>query len=183
MLKPNDSTIYSFDPPVPLPPDPKVLAVPTEDVDPEQIRLSYGYGESGGGYKVPSLIGLFWTAPYLHDGSVAVGTDLEKHVGLPGTLLQGILPDPINSLKAIVDRDLRARVIAANHRVTDLQDVHVQGLGHEHWVDEAHGFTRDDQNALVHYLLTVPGDPSEVAAVEQIAAHVAQQKKGPEGER
>jgi hypothetical protein len=32
---------------------------------------------SNGGYKVPSLVGLYWSEPYLHDGGVAVGKRIE----------------------------------------------------------------------------------------------------------
>lgn len=164
------ATTYSFDTPVPLPPNPKVLPVPTDGIDPQQIRIAYAYGGTDGGYKVPSLIGLYWTAPYLHDGAIAVGSDLDNQLGLPGTLLRGIRPDPINSLKALFDHDLRSRVIVANQRVKDLQTVHVQGIGHEYWVDGSRGFSRDDQDALAHYLLTVSGDPTMVTRADQGSA-------------
>jgi hypothetical protein len=36
------------------------------------------------------------------DGAVAVGLDVETQVGLPGTLLERVCPDPANSLRALV---------------------------------------------------------------------------------
>ncbi len=146
-----DSVAFAFDQPVPLPPAPRVLPVPNQPA-PEQIDLAFGWNGSGGGYKVPSLVGVYWSAPYLHDGGVAVGPDARTDVGLPGTLLKGIPPDPMNSLRAMVDRELRAKVIAANEADADLQAVHVRGIGHPYWVDRATRFSGDDQRALITYL-------------------------------
>jgi hypothetical protein len=150
-----DAKLYSFDTPVPLPGVSNILGVPTGHLDPEQIKLALAHGNSPGGYKVPSLIGLYWTAPYLHDGGVAVGHDAQTQLGVAGTLLKGIQPDPANSLIALVDRELRAKVIRANQAQKGLQQVHVQGIGHEYWVDESTGFTKEEQEAMVLYLLNV----------------------------
>ncbi|MED4784375.1 electron transport protein [Brevibacillus choshinensis] len=147
-----EPTIYSPDTPVPVPPNAKVLKVPTDMLDPEQINLAFAKGNSSGGYKTPSLIGLYWTAPYLHDGGVMVGPDAKKQLGYPGTLAMGIQPDPANSLRALIDKKLREKVIVAN-RSANLQQVHVQGIGHEFWVDETTGFTPQEQDALIKYLL------------------------------
>ncbi|MED4751882.1 electron transport protein [Brevibacillus choshinensis] len=147
-----EPTIYSPDTPVPVPPNAKVLKVPTDMLDPEQINLAFAKGNSSGGYKTPSLIGLYWTAPYLHDGGVMVGPDAKKQLGYPGTLAKGIQPDPANSLRALMDKKLREKVIVAN-RSANLQQVHVQGIGHEFWVDETTGFTPQEQEALIKYLL------------------------------
>jgi hypothetical protein len=70
---------------------------------------------SAGGYKVPSLIGLYLTAPYLHDGGVAASASALKQeqdgqfavanpdgLGMAGTLMQNILPDPQASLRLLV---------------------------------------------------------------------------------
>jgi hypothetical protein len=146
--------IFSFDTPVPLPPHPKTLAVPTASFDGKQLDLAWAHHGSGGGYKVPSLVGLFWSAPYLHDGGVAVGKDEGASVGLPGTVEVNQMPDPFNSLRALVDRDLRARVIAANESSPRLQRMNVQGVGHNYWVDGQSGFTGEQQRALVQFLLT-----------------------------
>ncbi len=102
-----------------------------------------------------SLDGLAWTAPYLHDGGVAVGPDADSQLGMAGTLVSGVLPDPANSLRALVDRRLRKRVVEANRASADLSAVHVQGIGHELWADESNGFTPEDQQALIDYLLSV----------------------------
>lgn len=146
--------IYTFDTPVPLPSHPKTLTVPTGDLDPKQVDLAWAHNESGGGYKVPSLVGLFWSAPYLHDGGVAVGKDPTKALGIPGTVEVNQMPNPFNSLKALIDRDLRSRVIAANESSSALQRMNVQGVGHNYWVDSGSGFTDDQQRALIEFLLT-----------------------------
>jgi hypothetical protein len=123
--------------------------------DPEQIRLAFAVGGSPGGYKVPGLLGLYWTASYLHDGGVAVGDQPESQLGLPGTLGKGVPPDPRQSLRALLDRDLRARVVAANAADVDVRSMHVRGIGHEFWVDTAAQFSLSEQSALLDYLLTL----------------------------
>lgn len=154
LYEPNP-VIPSFDTPVPPPPGARTVAVPP-GLEPDQVRLAMAYGNAGG-YKVKGLTGLFHTAPYLHDGGVAVGPDPAADVGLPGTFGRGVAPDPANSLRALVDRQLRARTIRANQADEDLVRVHVQGVGHEFWVDEAAGFSRADQDALIQYLLWLTG--------------------------
>ncbi|GIP34722.1 hypothetical protein J2TS4_39320 [Paenibacillus sp. J2TS4] len=148
------TTMFTPDTPVPVPRDAKVLEVPTGHLDPEQMKLAFAWGDSPGGYKVKGLIGLRWTAPYLHDGGVAVGPDLTQ-VGIPGTFLQGVEPDPANSLRALIDKDLRQQVIVANEQSQALKEVHVAGIGHEHWVDSTTGFTKEQQDALIQYLLSL----------------------------
>jgi hypothetical protein len=140
---------------VPIPPDTPPLAVPTAQLDPHQTQLAFAYGGTPGGYKVPSLVGMYWSAPYLHDGGVAVGTDAQTQLGIPGTLHRGILPDPVNSLRALIDRTLRQRVIAANAAAPSLQAMHVQGTGHAFWVDAGSGFTPADQEALIQYVFAL----------------------------
>ncbi len=134
--------IFTFDTPVPIPPQAKTLTVPTDTFDPKQVDLAWAHNGSGGGYKVPSLVGLFWTAPYLHDGGVAVGKDETRNLGLPGTVEINQMPDPFNSLKALVDRNLRARVVGANEASLALQRMNVQGIGHNYWVDSRIRFHR-----------------------------------------
>lgn len=138
-----------------MPDDAQVLHVPTDDLAEEQIRLAYARDDSDGGYKVKGLIGLYWTAPYLHDGGVAVGSDEQNELGVPGTLLKGIEVDPQNSLKALVDRHLREKVVSANRKSKELGDVNIEGIGHAYWVDQEAGFTEEEQTALVHYLLSL----------------------------
>ena len=146
--------IYSFDTPVPLPARPQQFSLPTEDLDQRQIDLAWAHHGSGGGYKVPALVGLYWSAPYLHDGGVAVGRNAESDLGLPGTVERNVMPDPSNSLRALVDRALRARVVAANEADPDLRRMNVQGVGHNYWVDPQSGFTSREQQALIDYLLS-----------------------------
>lgn len=148
---------YTPDTPVPIPQDAKVVNVPTDHLDPDQLRLGFGHGNSGGGYKVKGLIGLKWSAPYLHDGGVAVGPELTQ-VGVAATLMKGITPDPYNSLKAIIDKNLRELVVEANLKDKRLRDTSVTGQGHEHWVDETTGYTKEEQDALIQYLLNLKLD-------------------------
>jgi hypothetical protein len=54
---------YAFDTPVPVPPEARVLPVPTTHLDPGQIALAFAAEDSPGGYKVPSLLGLYWRLP------------------------------------------------------------------------------------------------------------------------
>ncbi len=107
------------------------------------------------GVPVASLIGLEWTAPYLRDGGVAVGLDIERHLGVSGTLLMQVPPDPRNSLLALFDRELRRRVVLVNRAHPDLRGLRVFGEGHPYWVDAESGFSQDEQEALVEYLLSL----------------------------
>ena len=143
---------YTYDTPVPLPAKPRTMLVNMRRLDPNQLELAWAQSGTMGGYKVPSLVGLWWSAPYLHDGGVAVGANDE--LGVSGTLMRGVAADPVKSLTAFVDRKLRALVVGANDGSTALQKVRVRGSGHEHWADMEAGFSEDDQRALVHYLLT-----------------------------
>lgn len=103
------------------------------------------------------MIGLYWSAPYLHDGGVAIGPNVNRDVGMGGTLLRGVESDPTNSLRALVDKQLRKKVIIANQASKDLQFTHTKGIGHEFWVDASTGFTREEQDALIEYLLSLDG--------------------------
>ncbi|SDC51564.1 hypothetical protein SAMN04488112_10951 [Melghirimyces thermohalophilus] len=143
--------LYRPDTPVPPPKGARTLKVP---YDSKKVRLGFAHGDSPGGYKTPSLKGLYWRAPYLHDGGVAVGLRQEK--GVTGTLLKGIQPDPFKSLTALLDKDIRQQVIQANQDSPDLRSLHIQGIGHEYWVDDNTGFSKEEQQALVHYLLSLP---------------------------
>jgi hypothetical protein len=164
------SQIYPMDAIVPVDPDTPVVDVPYGHLTTDQdIGRSLGHDDVGG-YKVKGLIGLYWHAPYLHMGDVAVGPDATRDLGVPGTLLSGRLPDPSNSLRALVDRELRARVIDAN-RGAPSWDMGVRGIGHEFWVDTEAGFSAEDQDALLHYLLLLghhrearPPDAEDAAA-------------------
>ncbi|MCU0534175.1 MAG: hypothetical protein MUD14_09805 [Hydrococcus sp. Prado102] len=158
--------------PVPLPADPPVLSVPTEIAPKEDIELAYAKSDPAGGYKVQHLIGLYLSAPYLHDGGVAAGTEAfgqdtdgnftvanREQLGMAGTLMQGILPDPEASLRALLDRHLRESVVAVNQANPDLERANVSGVGHDYWVDAQAGFTTQDQTDLIQYLLSIDDDP------------------------
>ncbi|HEY1267031.1 MAG TPA: electron transport protein [Candidatus Binatia bacterium] len=146
--------LFGLNQPVPLPQKPVVLDVPTDGIDKGDLVRAFAWSGSGGGYKVPALVGLQWTAPYLHDGGVAVGKNAATEIGVPGTLLKGIAPDVANSLLALVDRTMRARVVSANQDDARLKRVSVRGVGHEFWVDADAGFSAKDQEDLIGYLLS-----------------------------
>ncbi len=147
---------WSWDTPVPIPLNARILEVPLDHLDMDEVELAYAQDDRGeGGFKVKGLIGLWWTAPYLHDGSIAVGPDSEEDIGIPGTLHTGIRPDPVNSLRALLDRDLRRQVIEATEDSEALRATKVTGTGHEQWVDAQAGFSEEEQEALIHYLLSL----------------------------
>lgn len=140
---------WRFDEQVPLRPDAGRVRFPVADWG--QVELAMAAGDSAGGYKVPSLVAAYWTARYLHDGGVAVGADA-KAEGVPVTLLRFVPVDPHNSMMALIDRQVRERVVAANRANPRLAAMHVTGEGHPFWVDGAAGYSADDQEALVDYL-------------------------------
>jgi hypothetical protein len=160
--------------PVPLAPGAPSIAVP-EDLVPAHVpRLAYNIGAPAGGYKIPSLLGLHVSAPYLHDGGVAVGaaaltrqgdrivvTD-PTAIGLAGTLMRGVRVDAAASLRALVDHALREAVVAANARSESLGMAHVSGAGHPFWVDAESGYSTDEQSDLVTFLLSLDDDPPPV---------------------
>ena len=121
----------------------------------EQLKRGWAHGDTGGAYKIPSLYGLYWTAPYLHDGGVAVGPNLLTDLGVSGTHLVNKAPDPRNSLLAMIDSKLRKKVIAENQKNEQLKSANVTGEGHEYWIDDTTGFSQQQQQALIDYLLTV----------------------------
>jgi len=147
--------VYSFDTMVPLPAHPKTTPLVSDVIDPEQVKLAYAHAGSQGGYKVMGLRGLAWSAPYLHDGGVVLGPDPSRDVGIPGTWGKRVAPDAGNSLRALVDRELRARVIDANHASRDTTRMNVEGIGHALWVDRTAGYKPEEQSALVGYLLSL----------------------------
>ncbi|SDI29873.1 electron transport protein [Natribacillus halophilus] len=157
----DEPLIFSPDTPVPVPERAKILKAPTDHVDEEQKNLGFAHGDSDGGYKVKGLAGVSRHAPYLHDGGVAVGENKEDDLGIPGTFLSDRRPDPFNSMLAVIDRDLRERVIEANQSSQDLRDVNIEGIGHEFWVDEQSGFSSEDQEAIVEYILSLTGGEEE----------------------
>lgn len=150
-----EAQTYTQDTPVPLPPNPQTTKIEVSPEELEQLRLGWAHSESGGGYKVPGLLGLYWHAPYLHDGGIAVGPEETSQLGVPGTLKSGVLPDAANSLRALLDRGRRQKVMEANQAEPSVSSAHITGAGHEYWVDEQAGFTREQQEALIQYLLSL----------------------------
>ncbi|MFZ5823711.1 MAG: electron transport protein [Bacillota bacterium] len=149
------ATASLFGPPLTLEQG-KPVTVGMAGLSPDQLALAWAHGETEGGYKVPGLAGLAWTAPYLHDGGVAVGPPPERRVGVASVAR----PDPAESLRALLDRELRARVVAANRASPDLRAAHVDGGGHSFWVDAPAGFSQAEQDALIAFLLAgAPGKP------------------------
>ncbi|MBD1921088.1 hypothetical protein H6F77_08290 [Microcoleus sp. FACHB-831] len=156
---------------VPLPPNPPTLPVPTDLVPQQSLELAFAINNPAGGYKVPTLLGLAVTAPYLHDGGVAASASALKpgkkgffvgdrtQMGMAGTLMKNIQPDPSASLRVLLDRNLRKAAIAANRANPDLQQSNVDGSGHNYWVDKKAGFTTQEQTDLIQYLLSLDDDP------------------------
>jgi hypothetical protein len=148
------------------------IPVPLDAVSGAEENLALAYAMDGeGGYKVITLLGIYLHAPYLHDGGVAAGPDALRlegnrfvvadtgQLGIAGTLVQNIRPDPIASLRVLIDRQLREPMIEANRNHPDLQDLNIEGIGHEIWVDEQAGFTLAEQNDLILFLLSLDDDP------------------------
>ena len=163
--------LYTFNTPVPIPADAETIDVPTEGISDSPTTLPKGMLPDGG-YKTTSLLGVAYSAPYLHDSGVAVGKDSLKvaddgsfsivdtnGLGLTGTLSWGKSADSANSLRALVDRNLRDRVVAANQANPGLVSSNLDGTGHEFYVDESTGFTPAQQKDLINFLLALDDDP------------------------
>jgi len=163
--------IYSLDTIVPPPAQATVLDLPTQGISATPTTLPNGVLPDGG-YKTTSLRGLYLSAPYLHDGGVAVREGALRvsgngqfqvvdgdGLGLPATLSQGKPADAASSLRALLDRDLRAQVIAANQASPALVRNNLDGTGHPFYVDRQAGFSAQQQADLVNFLLALDDDP------------------------
>ena len=164
--------LYTFNTPIPVPVDAEVLDVPTEGITAGPTTLPNGLVPDGG-YRTTSLRGLYLSAPYLHDGGVAVraGT-LKLHnsgeftiidpsgLGLTGTLSINKPADSASSLRALLDRQLREQVVQANKANPGLVSSNLDGIGHDFYVDAAAGFTPAEQTDLVNFLLALDDAPS-----------------------
>jgi Di-haem oxidoreductase, putative peroxidase len=166
-------SLYSFNTPVPVPPDATVLSVPTEGISETPTSLPIGLLPQGG-YKTTALRGTYLAAPYLHDGGVAVREGSLKFnpngsfsvvdasgLGLPGTLRQGKSADSASSLRALVDRELREKVIQANKSDQGLVRSNLDGTGHDFYVDPAAGFSYKEQKDLVNFMLALDDEPGQ----------------------
>lgn len=163
--------IYTLNNPVPVPANAEVLDVPTEGISDSPTTLPKGFLPDGG-YKTLSLRGVYLSAPYLHDGGVAVRENSLKiakngnftvidrtGLGLTGTLSIGQSADSASSLRALLDRQLRSQVIAANQANPALVRSNLDGTGHEFYVDKTTGFTPAQQTDLINFLLALDDDP------------------------
>ncbi|OYD95629.1 hypothetical protein CDG76_11870 [Nostoc sp. 'Peltigera membranacea cyanobiont' 210A] len=162
--------LYTFNTPVPIPAKAEVLDVPTQGISDSPTTLPKGILPKGG-YKTTSLRGLYLSAPYLHDGGVAVRAGSLKvdsnaiavvdktGLGLSGTLSRGIPADPASSLRALVDRNLRALVVKANKANPSLVRSNLDGTGHYFYVDRQSGFNSNQQTDLINFLLALDDNP------------------------
>lgn len=163
--------LYTFNTPVPIPANAEVLDVPTQGISDTPTTLPKGILPKGG-YKTTTLRGLYLSAPYLHDGGAAVRAGSLKvdsngsftvvnktGLGLSGTLSQGIPADPASSLRALVDRDLRALVVKANKANPSLVRSNLDGTGHYFYVDRQAGFNSNQQADLINFLLALDDNP------------------------
>ncbi|MBD2306809.1 hypothetical protein H6G17_14990 [Chroococcidiopsis sp. FACHB-1243] len=163
--------LYTFNNSVPIPTNAEVLDVPTEGISANSTTLPNGLLPDGG-YKSTPLRGLYLSAPYLHDSGVAVRENSLKiarngnftvidrtGLGLTGTLSIGQLADSASSLRALLDRQLRSQVIAANQANPALVRSNLDGTGHEFYVDKTTGFTPAQQTDLINFLLALDDDP------------------------
>ncbi|WP_414584064.1 hypothetical protein [Scytonema sp. PCC 10023] len=163
--------IYTFNTPVPVPPNSETLDVPTQGISDTPTTLPTGILPDGG-YKTPSLRGLYLSASYLHDGGVAVRAESlqvapdgsfsvvdSSGLGLTGTLSQGIPADSASSLRALVDSELRQQVVATNQANPALERNNLDGTGHDYYVDKTTGFSPKQQNDLINFLLALDDNP------------------------
>jgi len=163
--------LYTFNTAVPIPDHAEVLDVPTQGISDSPTTLPKGILPKGG-YKTTSLRGLYLSAPYLHDGGVAVRAGSlnvdsngnfqvvdKSGLGLTGTLSVGIPADAASSLRALVDRELRAIVVKANLGNPSLVRSNLDGTGHDFYVDRQAGFNPNQQTDLINFLLALDDHP------------------------
>lgn len=84
-----------------------------------------------------------------------------RQLGLSATLSRGISPDATNSLTALVDRQLRDLVVAANHADPALVRSNLDGTGHSYYVDAKAGFTPRQQRDLINFLMALDDNPGQ----------------------
>jgi hypothetical protein len=145
----------------------RILEVPLSEETEEMLEIVYEQG----GYKVMTLIGVYLHAPYLHEASIAAGSDAlqfdgeryvivdESQIGVMGTTERFLRPDPVSSLRFLIDRQLRQQLIQAYEQLPEKQRINVTGQGHEYWVDIEAGFTIQEQNDLILFLLSLDDNP------------------------
>jgi hypothetical protein len=169
-----EARVPSFDQPVPLPSDPNLLTLPPDPLALSNLLLPPGLDNPDGGYKITGLLGTYLKAPYLHDGSVAataeaihVLTDgsyeiLDRGgIGIPGTSKSGKLIHAGNSLRVLLDHDLRQILLENNAADPTLVIDGIEGTGHDFFVDPANGFDYQQQTDLIAFLLALDDNPGE----------------------
>ena len=165
--------LYTFDTTVPVSANAEVLDVPTEGISESSTTLPKGILPNGG-YKTTTLRGLYFSAPYLHDGGVAVREGSLKvfqdgrfqvvdpsGLGLTGTKSLGLPADPASSLRALLDRELREKVVGANklNPALNPERSNLDGTGHEFYVDNQARFNPQQQTDLINFLLALDDNP------------------------
>ncbi len=169
-----EARVPGFDQPVPLPADPNLLVLPPDPGASSNLLLPPGLDNPNGGYKVTGLLGTYFKAPYLHDGSVASTAEAIRvlpdgsyvvddpgGIGIPGTSMAGRTIDAGNSLRVLLDRDLRRILMDNNAADPSLVTVGVEGGGHEFYVDPASGNTYQQQTDLIAFLLALDDNPGQ----------------------
>ncbi len=156
----------------PLPADAPMLDLPPAEGTDDNLHLPPGLSQMTGGYKTTGLRGAYLNGPYLHDIGVAVHPDALR-INLDGSYtildesLIGVsktrkIAEPVSaahSMRALIDRDLRAICVANNRADADLARSNVEGVGHDFFVDPQAGFTYQQQADLVAFLLALDDNP------------------------
>jgi hypothetical protein len=167
-----EARIPSFDQPVPLPANPNLITLPPDPLASSNLVLPPGLDSPEGGYKVSGLLGAYLKAPYLHDGSVASTKEAiltssdgsytvadPAGIGIPGTSKSDHAIDAANSLRVLLDRDLRQILLENNASDPTLVTDGIEGSGHDFYVDPEAGFTWQQQSDLIAFLLALDDDP------------------------
>ncbi len=167
-----ESVVPAFDQPVPVPPGAPLITLPPNEFASDNVSLPPGLEAPAGGYKVTGLRGTYLKAPYMHDGGVAAGPDAltikddgsyavrnAEALGVSGTTKIGGPVSPGHSLRALLDRVLRQMVVNRNLADPDLVRSHIDGTGHDFYVDPTTGFTYCQQADLIAFLLSLDDNP------------------------
>ncbi|HVP11700.1 MAG TPA: hypothetical protein VMV94_11000 [Phycisphaerae bacterium] len=167
-----EAIVPSFDQSVPLAPNPSLIALPPAPGTSSNLLLPPGLDNPDGGYKVTGLLGTYFKAPYLHDGSIASTAEAirvspdgsyavldRSGIGIPGTSKAGKAIHAGNSLRLLLDHDLRQILLENNASDPTLVTNGVEGVGHEFYVDPANGFSYQQQMDLIAFLLALDDNP------------------------
>lgn len=166
------ASLPAFDLVGPLPADPPMIDLPPAEGTTDNLHLPPGLIQMTGGYKTTALRGAYLNAPYLHDTGVAVHPDAivvnpdgsytildESLIGVTHTRKIAEPVSAAHSMRALLDRDLRAICVANNHADPDMVRSNVEGVGHDFFVDPQAGFTYQEQTDLIAFLLALDDNP------------------------